>query len=108
MVPFLLHVAERQRRASAQLEGRLRATQSRQGAALVVSSNCANSGGADEAKGEDLAATEWVSDGAVRKGRGAGSGGALCPCRGWNKLMISPQSALIPFAGDPGAPCGSE
>jgi hypothetical protein len=84
MVPFLLHVAERQRRASAQLEGRLRATQSRQGA-------CANSDDADEAKDEDLAATEWVSNGAVRKGRGPVPGARLCPCRGCNKLMISPK-----------------
>jgi hypothetical protein len=56
MVPFLLHVAERQRRASAQLEGRLQvrypiAARGSFGGVLPT----ARSDDADEAKDEDLA-----------------------------------------------------
>jgi hypothetical protein len=40
----------------------------------VVSSN---SDDAEEAKDEDLAATEWVSNGAVRKGRGGPARGRV-------------------------------
>jgi hypothetical protein len=71
----------------------------------VVSSN---SDDAEEAKDEDLAATEWVSNGAVRKGRGGRPGGASMPLSRLEQIDDFPPKCSNPLRRRPRAPCGSE